>query len=119
MIAFSSGAALGGSPLSGGYAGGKATIKFITSCAAGESGQDSLGTRFVSVLQKLSPAADLGANGVTARAARQGDLATFLQGLGPALTPEQVSKANVQLATDPGHNHPACLLTPAGPNPVG
>ncbi len=107
MIAFSSGAALGGSPLSGGYAGGKATIKFITSCAAGESGQDSLGTRFVSVLQKLSPAADLGANGVTARAARQGDMATFLKGLGP------------ELATDPGHNHPACLLTPAGPNPVG
>ena len=37
VIAFSSGAALKGSPLSGGYAGAKATIRFITSYAAGES----------------------------------------------------------------------------------
>ncbi|HEY5988189.1 MAG TPA: SDR family oxidoreductase, partial [Streptosporangiaceae bacterium] len=34
VITFSSGAALRGSPLSGGYAGAKATIRFITSYAA-------------------------------------------------------------------------------------
>jgi NAD(P)-dependent dehydrogenase (short-subunit alcohol dehydrogenase family) len=120
VIAFSSGAALGGSPLSGGYAGAKATIKFIAAYAAAESERDSLGIRFVSVLPKLSPATALGANGVAAYAARQGvDVATFLEGLGPTLTPEQVGKTIVDLATDPDHNHPAYLLTPAGLNPVG
>ena len=38
VIAVSSGAALRGSPLSGGYAGAKATIRFIASYAADESG---------------------------------------------------------------------------------
>ncbi|MFF3584565.1 hypothetical protein [Streptomyces mirabilis] len=66
------GAALGGSPLSGGYAGAKATIKFICAYAAAESERDALGVKFVSVLPKLSPATDLGANGVAAYAARQG-----------------------------------------------
>src|SRR5215470_7348098 len=37
VIAFSSGAALRGSPLSGGYAGAKATIRFISGYAADES----------------------------------------------------------------------------------
>ena len=39
VIAFSSGAALRGSPLSGGYAGAKATIRFIAAYAAEESGR--------------------------------------------------------------------------------
>ena len=38
VIAMSSGAALRGSPLSGGYAGSKATIRFITSYAGGGVG---------------------------------------------------------------------------------
>jgi NAD(P)-dependent dehydrogenase (short-subunit alcohol dehydrogenase family) len=120
VIAFSSGAALGGSPLSGGYAGAKAAIKFIASYAAGESARHALGIRFVSVLPNLSPATDLGANGVAAYAARQGvDVATFLEGRGPTLTPDHVGKAIVELATDPSRNHPAYLLTAAGLDPVG
>ena len=35
VIAMSSGAAVNGSPLSGGYAGAKATVRFIASYAAG------------------------------------------------------------------------------------
>ena len=52
----SSGAALRGSPLSGGYAGAKATIRFITGYAADESERAGLGIRFVSVLPQLTPA---------------------------------------------------------------
>ncbi|MEV4453492.1 SDR family oxidoreductase [Streptomyces mirabilis] len=119
VIAFSSGAALGGSLLSGGYAGAKATIKFISAYAAAESERDALGVKFVSVLPKLSPATDLGANGVAAYAARQGvDVDTFLEVLGPALTPEQVGKAIVQLAADPGHDRPSYLLTVEGLSPI-
>src|SRR5208282_1373463 len=53
VVLLSSGAALRGSPLSGGYAGAKATIRFIASYAAAESGRNVLGIRFTSVLPQL------------------------------------------------------------------
>lgn len=40
----SSGAALAGSPLSGGYAGAKATQRFITAYAQGEANRAGLGS---------------------------------------------------------------------------
>jgi len=72
VITISSGAAVNGSPLSGGYAGAKATIRFIASYAADESGRNGLGIRFTSVLPQLTPETGLGAAGVAAYAARQG-----------------------------------------------
>jgi hypothetical protein len=67
---------------SGGYAGAKATIRFITSYAAGESQRASFGIRFVSVLPQLTPATELGAAATAAYAAREGlDLATYLDKL--------------------------------------
>jgi NAD(P)-dependent dehydrogenase (short-subunit alcohol dehydrogenase family) len=119
VVAFSSGAALGGSPLSGGYAGAKATIRFLTAYAAAESGRESLGIRFVSVLPQLTAATGLGSAAVAAYAARQGvDVATFLEERGPALTPEQVGKSIVDLASDPGYDQDAYLLTAAGLSPL-
>lgn len=115
VIAFSSGAAVAGSPLSGGYAGAKATIRFIASYAATESERADLGIKFAAVLPQLTPATELGAAGVAAYAARQGlDLATALERFGPALTAEQVGKAVVDLATDPSLEHTAYLRTTAG-----
>ena len=61
VITLSSGAALRGSPLSGGYAGAKAAIRWLTAYAAGESAREGLGIRFVSLLPQLTPATDLGA----------------------------------------------------------
>src|SRR6266700_3577617 len=93
-------AAVNGSPLSGSYAGAKATIRFIASYAASESGRNALGIRFTSVLPQLTPETDLGAAGVAAYAARQGvGIPAFLDRLGPALTPEQVGTAIVDIAT--------------------
>ncbi|HJY68706.1 MAG TPA: SDR family oxidoreductase [Streptosporangiaceae bacterium] len=115
VIAFSSGAAVNGSPLSGGYAGAKATIRFIASYAADESGRNALGIRFTSVLPQLTPETDLGAAGVAAYAARQGvDIPAFLDRLGPALTPEQVSTAIVDIATGAADDRDAYLLTATG-----
>ena len=119
VIALSSGAALRGSPLSGGYAGAKATIRFLTAYAAGESERGGLGIRLVSVLPGLTPATDLGAAGVAAYAARQGvDVATFLERRGPAITAEGVGRAVVDLATGDGHDRDAYLITPDGLAPV-
>jgi NADP-dependent 3-hydroxy acid dehydrogenase YdfG len=115
VIAFSSGAAVNGSPLSGGYAGAKATIRFIASYAAAESGRNALGIRFTSVLPQLTPETDLGAAGVAAYAARQGvDIPAFLDRLGPALTPEQVGTAIVDIATGAADDRDAYLLTATG-----
>ncbi|RJQ81828.1 SDR family oxidoreductase [Pseudonocardiaceae bacterium YIM PH 21723] len=119
VIAMSSGAALAGSPLSGGYAGAKATIRLITGYAADESRRAGLGIRFVSVLPKLTPATELGAAGVAAYAERQGvDAAGFLAGFGPTLTPEDVGAAILDLATDPGRDRDAYLLLPGGLRPI-
>ena len=115
VIAFSSGAAIAGSPLSGGYAGAKATIRFITSYAAEESERNALGIRFISVLPQLTPATDLGAVAVAAYAARAGmDVADFLAARGPALTPEQAGKAVLELATGTGSGPSAYMLSAAG-----
>ena len=119
VIAMSSGAALRGSPLSGGYAGAKATIRFIAAYAAAEAEREKLGIRFVSVLPQLTPATGLGAAAVTAYAARQGvDVATYLEGLGPTLTPEQAGGAVAGLAAGPDRDQGAYLLTAAGLSPV-
>ena len=102
VIAMSSGAAVRGSALSGGYAGAKATIRFAASYAQEESERAGLGIRFLSVLPQLTPATDLGAVAVAAYAARAGlDLAAYRDQLGPALTPETAGKSFVELATHP------------------
>jgi NADP-dependent 3-hydroxy acid dehydrogenase YdfG len=115
VIAFSSGAAVAGSPLSGGYAGAKAAIRFVASYAAAESERADLGIKFVAVLPQLTPATDLGAAAVAAYAARQGlDPAIALERFGPALTAEQVGEAIVELAAEPSGAETAYLLTAAG-----
>jgi NAD(P)-dependent dehydrogenase (short-subunit alcohol dehydrogenase family) len=119
VITVSSGAALRGSPLSGGYAGAKATIRFITSYAAAESERANLGIGFVSVLPQLTPATALGAAAVAAYAARQGtDSAAYLAAAGPVLTAEQAGQAIASLATGPVREHDAYVLTAAGLTPA-
>lgn len=115
VIALSSGAALAGSPLSGGYAGAKATVKFITSYAAEESDRAGLGIGFVSVLPRLTPVTELGAQAVAAYAERQGvDVDAFKQAAGPALTAEQVGKSILDIAAGGPGRHGAYLLTASG-----
>jgi NAD(P)-dependent dehydrogenase (short-subunit alcohol dehydrogenase family) len=115
VIAMSSGAALFGSPLSGGYAGAKATIRFITGYAADESQRAELGIRFISVLPKLTPATDLGAEAAAAYAGRDSiTVDDYLKKLGPGPGPEQVGKHIVELASSTDHLPGAYLLTPSG-----
>lgn len=119
VVAVSSGAALRGSPLSGGYAGAKATIKFITAYAGAESERAGLGIRFISVLPQLTPATALGSAAVAGYAARQGvDVTTYLEEAGPTLTAEQAGDAITSLVTGSAHDDGAYLLTAAGLAPV-
>lgn len=99
VISISSGAALAGSPLSGGYAGANATIRFISAYAQREALSGALGVRFVSVLPQLTPATELGAPAVAAYAELEGiDVASFVGRMQPVLTPKQAGESIVELA---------------------
>jgi len=120
VIAVSSGAAIKGSPHSGGYAGAKATVRFIAAYAAVESERAGLDIDFVSVLPVLTPATELGAKAVAAYAERQGlDVDTFVESLGPALTPEQAGKSVLEIATNQRGDQRAYTLSSAGLSPLG
>ena len=114
VVLLSSGAAVKGSPASGGYAGAKATVRFIAAYAAAESERAGLGIGFASLLPALTPAGGVGASGAAAYAAREGtDVASFLAAMGPTLTAEQVGAAVLDLVTTdrpPG----TWLLSPHG-----
>ena len=120
IVAVSSGAAINGSPLSGGYAGAKATVRFITGYAALESERAGLGIEFVSVLPGLTPSTELGAKAVAAYAKRQGvGVEEFVQSMQPALTAEQVGKSVLEIATGQLRDHRAYTLSSAGLSPLG
>jgi NAD(P)-dependent dehydrogenase (short-subunit alcohol dehydrogenase family) len=118
VVLISSGAALAGSPLSGGYAGAKATIRFIGGYAADEGARAGLGLRFVTLLPKLTPATGLGAAAVAGYAARQGVAAeVYAKNLQPLLSADQVAAAVLTVAGDPD-SAPEYLVSGAGLRPV-
>jgi NAD(P)-dependent dehydrogenase (short-subunit alcohol dehydrogenase family) len=102
VVSMSSGAVLGGSPLSGGYASAKAAIRYLRGYAADESRRAGLDLRFVTLLPNMTPAGGVGSVAAAGYAARQGvDPDTFVRDRGPVLTADQVGKAVVALAGDP------------------
>jgi NAD(P)-dependent dehydrogenase (short-subunit alcohol dehydrogenase family) len=119
VITLSSGAALRGSPLSGGYAGAKAAIRWLTVYAAEESRRAGLGIRFVALLPTLTPATALGAVYTAAYAARQGiDEVAYAGAAGPPLTTEQAGQAITDLVTGDAYDQDAYVLSGAGLRPL-
>ena len=119
VVTMSSRAAMAGSPLSGGYASAKAAIRFLRGYGAGEAERAGLGIRFVTMFPALTPLGGVGAVGVAAYAAAQGvDQDTFVAGLAPVLTPDQVAKAVIDVAGNPG-SVPEYHVDGAGLRPVG
>jgi 3-oxoacyl-[acyl-carrier protein] reductase len=120
VVVISSGAALGGSPLSGGYAGAKATQRFITAYAQDEAKRASLGITFTAVLPRFSPQTGVGRPAVAAYAARAGQsvedyLRSFVESGGPLVTPEIAGAALVGLVKEDATKvAPAYVLTGDG-----
>ncbi|MFE6286472.1 SDR family oxidoreductase [Streptomyces sp. NPDC057877] len=118
VVSMSSGAALGGSPLSGGYASAKAAVRYLRGYAADESERSGLGIRFVTLLPNMTLAGGIGSVAAEHYAASQGmDLDTFIKGRGPALTAEQVAKAVLDIAQNPD-SAPEYRLGGEGPTPI-
>src|SRR5581483_5945343 len=124
VVVLSSGAMLHGSPLSGGYAGAKATQRFISAYAQDEAKSAGLGITFTAVLPRFAPQTAVGRLAVQAYAARAGQsveqyLESFVQSTGPVVTPEVAGTALVKLVTqDPGSLSLAYLLTGDGLKPL-
>ena len=116
VVVISSGAALAGSPLSGGYAGAKATQRFIVAYAQEESERADLGITFTAVLPRITPLTELGRPAVRAYAARGGQSEEeYLQPMGKPLTPEAAGAALVELVgADAATGAREYMLTGAG-----
>jgi NAD(P)-dependent dehydrogenase (short-subunit alcohol dehydrogenase family) len=116
VIVVSSGAAVNGSPASGGYAGAKATQRFIAGYAHDESQRCGLDITVTAVMPRMTPFGDVGRRGIRAYAARSGlSEQAYLEQLGKVLTPEQAGSALVDLVReDPATVAPGYLLTGAG-----
>ena len=116
VVVISSGAALAGSPLSGGYAGAKATQRFITGYAQDEAKRAGLGITFTAVLPRLTPLTDLGRPAVRAYAARSGQSEEeYLGQFGEPLSPELAGAAMVELVrADAASVSPGYLLAGDG-----
>jgi 3-oxoacyl-[acyl-carrier protein] reductase len=118
VVVFSSGAAANpnGSPLSGGYAGAKATQRFITGYAQDEAERAGLDITFTAVLPQFAPQTGVGGPAVQAYAARaEQPLEEYLQQVGPFVTPEIAGTALVELVlADAATVAPGYRLTAAG-----
>jgi NAD(P)-dependent dehydrogenase (short-subunit alcohol dehydrogenase family) len=116
VVVVSSGAAINGSPASGGYAGAKATQRFLAGYAHEEARRAGLDITVTAVMPRMSPFADVGRSGVRAYAERSGQTEeAFVKQLGDVWTPEGAGSALVELVgSHPATSAPGYLLTGAG-----
>jgi|SRR6185437_4431358 len=103
IVIISSGAALGGSPISGGYAGAKRMQMFIAKYCQAESDRRGLGIRFLALApSRIMPETDLGQIAVNGYAQYLGVAAEkFLENMGPRQSPANVAEAVLDMAKNP------------------
>jgi len=100
VILVSSGAALAGSPISGGYAGAKRTQIFIANYAQKESDRLKLGIRFMALAPRMMPDSELGKHAVAGYARYLGiSEANFIQSMDSPPTSADVAAAALEVVT--------------------
>ena len=101
VVLIASGAAIGGSPISGGYAGAKRTQMFIANYAQKESDRLGLGLRFIALAPRIMPDTELGQHAVAGYSRYLGiPAADFIQSMGPPPQASDVATAVVDLVTN-------------------
>jgi len=102
VILMSSGAALAGSPISGGYAGAKRTQMFIANYAQKESDRMKLGIRFTTLAPRMMPDSELGKHAVAGYARYLGiSEADFIQSMDSPPTAADVAAGALEVVTHP------------------
>src|SRR5439155_15600834 len=105
VVLISSGAALAGSPNSGGYAGAKRTQIFIADYSQKESDRLELGLRFTALAPRMIPETDLGKHAVAGYSRYLGmSAADSIKSMDLPPTASAVAAAVIQLATNPDHS---------------
>lgn len=99
----SSGAAINGSPLSGGYAGAKRMLWILAHYANGAAKEAELGMHFQTLVpQQIIGETELGRAAAEGYAKRKGvSVEAFLSGFGAPLSPRQVGEHVAALLSDP------------------
>jgi 3-oxoacyl-[acyl-carrier protein] reductase len=118
VVVFGSAAELRGSPLSGGYAGAKATVRLITGYAAAEA--KNLDITLTTVLPGITPGTTVGETAIRAYAASSGSTPDeFRANLAAAPSPAAVGADIVALAGTPASTMAsAYTLDAAGLRPL-
>ena len=102
VVLLSSGAALAGSPLSGGYAGAKRTQIFIANYSQKESDRLRLGVRFMAIAPRIVPDTELGKHAITGYSRYLGISAEdFVRGMAAPPTACIVATAVIELVLNP------------------
>ena len=99
VILISSGAAIGGSPISGGYAGAKRTQIFMANYAQKESDRLGLGLRFFALAPRIMPDTALGQHAVAGYSNYLGiSAAQFVESMTAPPSASDVANAVIDLA---------------------
>jgi NAD(P)-dependent dehydrogenase (short-subunit alcohol dehydrogenase family) len=102
VILISSGAALAGSPNSGGYAGAKRTQLFMANYGQKESDRLGLGLRFKALAPRIMPDTELGKYAVAGYSRYLGiSAADFIQSMASPPASSDVATAVIELVTNP------------------
>ncbi len=115
VILISSGAALAGSPNSGGYAGAKRTQIFIANYSQRESDRLGLGLRFMALAPRMMPDTELGKHAVAGYSRYLGiSEADFIQSMPSTPTPSDVTTAVIELVTKPDRKESVFVISGKG-----
>jgi NAD(P)-dependent dehydrogenase (short-subunit alcohol dehydrogenase family) len=102
VVLISSGAAIAGSPNSGGYAGAKRTQMFLANYGQKESARLRLGLSFMTLAPRIMPDTDLGKHAIAGYARYLGvSEADFVQGMASPPSSFDVANAVMQLVLKP------------------
>jgi NAD(P)-dependent dehydrogenase (short-subunit alcohol dehydrogenase family) len=104
VVLISSGAAIGGSPISGGYAGAKRMQMFMANYCQKEADRLGLGIRFMAVApSRIMPETDIGKTAVAGYSRYLGiSEADFIKGMSARQSPQDVADAIVSLVDGRG-----------------
>jgi NAD(P)-dependent dehydrogenase (short-subunit alcohol dehydrogenase family) len=102
VILISSGAALAGSPLTGGYAGAKRTQLFIANYSQKESDRLGLGLSFMALAPRMMPDTELGKRAVAGYSSYLGiSEDDFVRSMDSPAAPTGVAEAVIALSANP------------------
>jgi NAD(P)-dependent dehydrogenase (short-subunit alcohol dehydrogenase family) len=111
VLVGSSGAAVNGSPLSGGYAGAKRTLWLMAQYANVSAKELGLGIHFQAIVpQRMIGETELGRAAAEGYARRKGvSVEAFLEGFGPPMPPAKVGEYVAAILTEPKYEAPVAF----------